>query len=356
MTLYILLAASPLLLTPIINSYYKSSVATNRRARKALLVWFGLLLFVMIALRSRYLGTKDSSIYYDRWGMLGSLDFVGFKNYVAESRTEIGFLYVVWLLSHIFPPGQFIFITSGLLFTVAVCRYVYKYSPNPTLSLVMFVALGEYGFMVQALRQAVAMSICLMSLEFCRQRKLLKFLLVIFIATLFHQTAIVFIIVYFLYGFTMNIKMYAALSATGVLLIVFSNQVVRLGNDFFDRNFENAVDSGGFVAVAVYVIILVTAVIFAGYQKNSKNYTFFFLITAIGFIFYIMRYTGALVTERISFYFMFGQMICLPMVLERFDKRANDILNVVISALSIALFIYRLSGSSFVQYHFFWWQ
>ena len=356
MALYLLLAASPLILTPIINSYYKSSVTTDNRARKALLVWFGLFLFVMIAFRSRYLGSDDSSIYYSNWGIIGSLNFEDFRHYVAASRAERGFLYVVWILSHIFPPSQFMFISSGLLFTIAVCRYVYKYSPAPTLSLVMFVTLGEYSFMVQGLRQAIAMSICLMSLEFCRQRRLFKFLLVIIIAMLFHQTAVVFIFVYFLYGFIMDIKMYGVIAAAGILLLTFSNQIVQWGNALFDRNYANDVDSGGLASIAVYVIILATAVIFARYRRIDRDYTFFFLITAFGFVFYIMRYTGALVTERISFYFTFGQMICLPMVLESFEKKTKGILTMFISAICLALFAYRLNGGSLVPYYFFWQQ
>lgn len=355
MTLYILLAASPLLLTPIINSYCKSSVMTDHRARKALIVWFGLFLFVMIAFRIRFLGSPDSAVYYRHWGNVGGLDFSTFKIFAASSRFENGFLYTEWILSHIFPPEQFAFILSALLFTVAVCRFVYRYSPNPALSLVMFVALGEYTFMVQGLRQAIAMSICLMSLEFCRQRKLLKFLIVVLIASLFHQTAIVFAIVYFMYGFIMNLKMYAAIVAVGIVLFLLSDQIVALTNAVFETDYGDEIfESGGYIAVLTYIIILAVALIFAGRGRTDRGYTFFFLLTAMGFAFYIMRYFVMQGTQRISYYFMFGQMICLPMVLESFEKKTKGILTVFISVLCIALFMYRLNGGLLVPYRFFW--
>ena len=74
----------------------------------------------------------------------------------------------------------------------------------------------------------------------------------------------------------------------------------------------------------------------------------------IGCCFYLMRYLGALAVERVSFYFMFGQLVLLPQAIKCFDGNSKIIINTVVIVLSIALFIYRLSGSDLVPYMFFW--
>lgn len=354
MTLYLLLAASPLILTPIINSYYRSSVNTDLRARKALLFWFGLFLFVMIAFRSRYLGSTDSLNYYNNWALLRGMSFSRLGSYLETAQMEKGYLVTVWLLSHIFHNPQFVFVFSGLFFTFAICRFVYKYSPNPALSLVMFVTINGYSFFVQGLRQSVAMCICLMSIEFCRQRKLLKFVLTVLIASLFHQTAIVFLVVYFLYGFIMNAKMYGVIAALGIILIMFSSQLTNIANSLFGMEYDGAFESGGYITSLVHIVILAVAIIFAYQKRYDKDYTFFIMMGALGFFTYILRYMNTSIAERISFYFIFGRMIFLPSVVENFDKKGKIVMNAAIIGFSIALFIYHMSSSNLVPYYFFW--
>ena len=351
---YLFFATVPIWVSLAVSFSHKKSIKLNDKAKRNFLLWCGLFMFVIIAFRHKEVGSNDSQNYFNNWELLSGFTFDNLMAFMQESSFEKGYLLFVWTFSHVFPEGQFVFIISALIFTIAVCRFIYINSEDPELSFVMFVCLGLYSFMVQGLRQALAMCLCLFAIEFCKKRKLIPFILLVLLATTFHTSAIVFLVVYFIYGFTLNIRTAIASLAMAGILISFSGPIATIGNMIFEREYENEVETGGFVAVAIYVIILLVAITFSGSRKKDKNYSFFTFITFLGAVFYVMRYTGVLAAERVSFYFMFGQIIALPNAISRFDKHVSFIIKCAVIVLCIALFAYRLNGDGLVIYRFFW--
>lgn len=350
---YIFLAAFPVVISLII-SCKGNSIRTNDKAKRMFLFWCGLAMFLLIALRSQYVGSADSENYFNNWERLSNVSFGGIEAIAEETNMEIGYLLYAWLFSHVFPNGQFVFVFSAFLFTIAVCRFIYKNSEDALLSFVMYICLGLFSFMIQGLRQAMAMSICLFSIEFCKKRKFFPFVLLVLLASLFHQSAIVFLVVYFIYGFKLNIRTGIASVCVSIVLLLLSSKIATIGNLIFGREYDTEVESGGFVAVAIYVIVLAITIIFSGKKRKEKDYSFFIFMTLIGFVLFLMRYTSVRIIERISYYFMFGQIIALPSVSSRFDRHVNVAFKYSVIALSLLLYVYRLSESGLVEYHFFW--
>lgn len=354
MIMYLFFATVPIMMSLIVSFRYKNSIKSNEKAKRTFLILCGIVMFLIIALRHKEIGSTDSQNYYSNWELLSGLSFNGLLSFMKETKFEVGYCFLVWCLSHIFPYGQFVFILSALLFTIAVCRFIYLYSEDPELSFVMYITLGLYSFMVQGLRQSIAMSICIFAVTLAKKRKLVSFILLVFLASTIHTSAIVFFFVYFLYGFTINIRSGVLAIIFAISLLALSSQVVALGNVAFDREYGTEVESGGYIAVAIYIIILFLSIVFAGKYRKDKDYSFFVFFTLIGAITYLMRYTEAQVAERISFYFMFGQMIALPNVLRRFDKHTAFIIKYLAIILSLLLYAYRLSGGNLIDYRFFW--
>lgn len=363
MGVYLFLAISPLIFLPIVESCCKNSINENNKAKKIYLFLCGVVLFLIIALRNKNIGSADSTNYYNYWQLMSELNFQEAQIYIANARMESGYLYTVWILSRVFVDPQWCFIFSGLLFSISICRFIYLNSEDVALSLVMYVCLGLYGFMVQGLRQSIAMCICLFAIELVKKKKPIKFIFLILIACLYHKSAVIFILVYILQWkkFSSEYKFQIMILA-GVLLCL-TPLIISIGNQILDSNYVVPVESGGLIATAIYFIIIIFSFVFLSNKKSStpklfhekeKNYILFLSITIIGACFYLMRYFGTLAIERISFYFMFGQMIILPNVINTFDKKTRVIINFVVITLSIALFIYRLIGSELIPYTFFW--
>lgn len=355
MMIYMLLAISPLFFGTMANIIYPE-VDAGKKRRKFVLIITGICLFLIIALRNKRLGSADSLQYYNYWELLSKFSFQQFLAYAETSRLEIGFLFCTWLLSHIpwFYAPQFIFVFSGMVIVICYGKFIYQNCDNLVLGYTMLICLGLFTFMIQGLRQAVAMSICMVSIQYCKERKLLKFLVLILCASLFHQTAIIFLITYLIPKFRMNIQSLLIALVMLISVIIFSNRIISIANNFFGMEYGIPVESGGFVALSIYIIILICGWIFAGKYRDDADYNFFFYLTFCGCGIYIVRYFGALAVERISFYFMAGQLIALPAMLRNFTKNSKNILLIIIIILNILLFLYRLNGSELIPYRFFW--
>ena len=351
---YLFLVASPILLMPIVSGYYKVRVDDDPKAKKTFLFWCGLILFLIIALRHKDLGSVDSANYYDNWIRMREMSVAYLPNFLEESDMESGYLLSVWLLSRVFPNPQFVFVFSGLVFSFAVCRVIYLNSEDSMLSMVMYICLGLYTFMIQGLRQSIAISICLLAIESCKKRKLIRFLLLIFIAFLFHRTCVIFLLVYPFYGLKFDLKSKAIMLASAVVLILLSPTFIRYGNDFLDKEYTTVATSGALIATAVYFIIIAVAFFFLNEKNTDQNTVFFAFITVVGAALYAARYIGAQVMDRISFYFLIGQSILLPAVIAKFDEKSRQMIKTAVCILCTLLFIYRLNTSYGTEYIFFW--
>ncbi len=351
---YTLLAIFPVLIVPIINTYYKSSINNDDKAKRTFLFWCGISMFLMLALRSKEVGSTDPMNYYDNWHDMVSVPIHNIKSIAEHSEMEIGYLYAVGILSKIFPHPQSLFVITGAFYSFSVCRFVYKNSDDPTTSLVMFTTLSLYTFMTQAIRQAIAMCICLYAIEYCKNRKLFKFVLLVLLAMTFHNSAVIFFPVYLFYLIPLNsVTCIISFFVSGVLLFL-SPRIISIANQWYGSEYYRVVDSGGFVALIVYIIIVVLAILLQKQAKNKKQYEFFFFLTFAGASIYAMRYIGGLIAGRISNYYMFGQIILLPNIIASMDKKTGTVVKCHAIVLCVLLFIYRLIGSDLIPFKFFW--
>ncbi len=308
--------------------------------------------------------------YYNMWRNLSTMPFSELGDYIQTSGVEAGFASCVWLFSQFLSHPQWMFVLSGLFFVFSVCLFIYRNSEHVLISLIVFITWGLFTFMIQGMRQATAMCICLFAIESVKKRKIVPFILQILIAFCFHNSAIVFAIMYFIpwkkFSFINKIQM----SIVSLGIILCGNLLMAFGNQLLDSYYELSVQRGGYVAIILYAILIIGSVLFVKHsvrvpsrdyrvvllytEKQRREETLFIAMTILGAVFMIMRYTCVQAMERISFYFQFGQMIVLPMIFQRFDKQSRNTVYAFAIVLSILLFMYRVQASGLVPYEFFW--
>lgn len=354
MIMYLILAMFPVIITPVVNSAYKSSINKNDRAKRTFLLCCGVFLFIMIAFRSQYVGAGDSQRYFINWLYLQDLPRTALPDYLHNSEMEQGYLFSIWVLSHIFKSPQYLFVVTGVLFAVSVCIFIYKNSDDPCISFVMFICLGLYTFMVQGLRQAIAMSICLFAYEYVKRKKPVRFILLVLFATLFHRSAILFLVAFLINFIGFNWYSFVLVAAGSGAYIAASDGIASFANNMLNEKYTEVASGGGYIALAIYVLLLGLSLFFAKKNKNNRDYILAFFMTYIGLVTFVLRYREFAIADRVSFYFMFGQMILLPKIIANFSKKTRAVVSVIICLLCIVLFIYRLSSSDLIPFKFFW--
>lgn len=360
MTTYLMYMISPLIVWLVFIVTTNRSVNSSDGLKRKYLFVCGLITFLMIGLRHYNVGSGDGGWYYSNWNYMSDLPVSGIASIFKRFDIENGYLTCVWLLSRVFKDPQFVFVFYGLLIAVSVSRFVYLNSDDVVVGIVMFNCLGLWGFMVQGLRQGIAMCICLFALEYAKKRKLVPFLIVVAIAIMFHASAIVFVAVYAFSWLKMNFKGYSIFTAVSIIGMLLLDRIFLWGNFFINDNYTigNFEDtSGGFVSTAVYLIIVFLSVVFyrAEDERKSSQISFFFYMTLCGLIAFLMRYNINTIMQRVSYYFMFGQIAVLPTVVNSvFVRRQRLLVTAAVVALSLGIVVYKASYTVLVPYYFFW--
>ena len=161
---------------------------------KCFVIWF--FLFFVSAIKS--LDTGDITQYllhFEEIKRFGLLEI--FKGYGFEGIRDVGFYGIARLFS-LAGLSSTVWINSiSFFFAGAVAYFIYRYSDNEWISLLLVVVF-YLRFSMTGLRQTVALSIILFCYKFITERKLIPFLVLVLVASVFHESALVFLPAFFI--------------------------------------------------------------------------------------------------------------------------------------------------------------
>lgn len=197
--------------TIFVNSYCLTRVNRNQ-----LYVCF-LLLFIIHAF-------KDYKTFADLPNYVEGYNEVRFSSYtklikdsIVSFKCEKGFAIFMKLISEFSTSPLFLMVTTSVIILTGYYFLIKRYSLNIWFS-VLILLTGPFIQSLYVIRQYAAISICLLSVPYIINRKFVPYLILVALAFSFHQTAIVFFPLYFLYG--INSKKILSLIMLGISTIL----------------------------------------------------------------------------------------------------------------------------------------
>ena len=178
--------------------------------------------WVVIAFLTIFIGLRfwigaDYGIYFRAYHDLGKkLDTPDILNIVIEGKEQVHMEWLYWLFSNITYEAGFSFYIFTFLLAIVSISIKYKafteHSVYPAFAMLLFMyptlLISDGGQM----RQGMAMAILLFSFRYIKERKLLMFLSIAYLAISFHTSSAVFIIAYWIVLIPMN--------STRILIVV----------------------------------------------------------------------------------------------------------------------------------------
>jgi len=225
------------------------------------------ILFVLMAFRDREMGS-DTSGYISMFNRVAS--YSNPFNYIRNSITEGGFLLYCWSLSRIIRDARILFVVSAAFITCSVGRFARKYVDNVGLFYCLLVGMMHFDFLLSGLRQSMAISILLFAFEYLLKRKPLPYYALCIVAILFHNSALIFLLLYPLFSMKIlaqnrsllsNLVLFAAAFLSGF----FMDDILLLALRWFPKYYYYAgsVLVDGEPRLAVFLKILVFALLLA---------------------------------------------------------------------------------------------
>lgn len=246
------------------------------------------------------------------------------------------------------------FITIVLYF-----KEIKKNSVYVWLSVLLFVAIGQYYLSFNLMRQILAVAIIFAGSDYLYSKKMIKYFILVVIASLFHQTALIMVPFYFILNFKFNIKRLLIGLFLLLLTVIYIDNVLFVIQKFvFAYYDESAFGMAGFgyrnvvLPVGILIFVLLHKSILDVKNDNKVN---IWLNSIVIYTFFSVLGLRVQMIERIAHFFAPYVLLIIPLIV---FKQNNKHLRVIyiysIVVISIAYNYLVLQGSGFDPFYFIW--
>ena len=243
---------------------------------------------------------------------------------------------------------------------------IYKTSKKPFLSTIIYLALPCFLINLSGLRQSIAISLTLIALLMIKEKKLIKFILLILLAYTMHESSLIFIIAYPIYYVKQSAiwKFFSVVSIPTVY--IFREPLFKVLSKIF-KDDATTQDTGAFTLFFVFTLMYIFLIVFTNKKSSLAN--------GCANLFYVaclcQAFGGLYDTVlRVTYYFMISAIIGIPEILSKdsgdgvtLDYKYRTFFSVILSIVFIGYALYIFNdgvGNYPVQwfktnpYVFFW--
>lgn len=337
-----------ILLIGIISLSFKSK--ENRK--KIILCGSFLEMFLFLSLRNINVGI-DLPNYFYFFDKCNENSWLTIFSY----RYEPGFIIYTKIIANIFNNKQLFLCITAFLSLIGPFYIIKRYSKNYFLSIFLYITFQFYTYDFYLLRQIIAISIIMFSLKFVEERSLIKFLLTIALATCFHTSACIFVIIYWIAKIKMDNRKILIVSIMMFFIAIFGNFIIEIVLKFFYQHYaKSAGEEGGYFYFIIIMLVFIFATLFKkDFFNSDKNNLIWYNILIIALLVQLLAIMKPII-NRLTIYYSISLIIVLPNVINVIkEKNLRMLLSVVIFTGFFVFYLTRLNNPiTYMDYCFFW--
>lgn len=255
--------------------------------------------------------TGDLIMYHSTYLNVGTYDW--FSDELWQGGRNSGFFLLMKLVALIFNNEFQPFLVILAVFgEVVVAILIYRYSPAPWMSYLVWNCLGFYIFGFSAIKQALAMNFVMLAFIGIAERKLSFYLVMMGLAGLIHTPALIFLPAYWLAQ--QRVSTWTALFdvALGIAMSVFRSQFVEFIMSFYYEEDALEIATGEignrFTMICLFCVF---GILFKGFRGRTFNALFH--ITAVAAILQMLAGFNNVFT-RLTDYYLQLSILYIPMI------------------------------------------
>jgi transmembrane protein EpsG len=261
-------------------------------------------------------------------------------------RLEAGFQLIFKLSALLYEDSRLFFIFSSFIITFFLFESFYRYSSSALLCVFLFVSLYYYFNSLNGIRQFTAMSmIMFFSTKYLVERSLLKYLVSVLMASLFHVSALVMLPAYWLckkLSFKMIVLLLIFLPIFFLMYDSFSGFIFNIIPNYSVYSEYKVGSASAFILVQ---FLFLCVVLFSYY--NNNNWTNVELVSLnlsiISIFLLVLSYNNSMFIRLGMFYGMYT-MLLFPAALGSFKGGINKLI------LYIAFIVFGLVNLGYHLY------
>lgn len=306
----------------------------------------GILIAIEYALIAVFRSTSvgiDLQVYEMTYEMLKEknwLDILFVTNLAEVESFEYGYLILNKLISSLgFSFYGFMAIVSFFIM-YSFTKLILNNSKMPWLSFYIFVCMGYFHASMCLTRQYIAMAIVCLSVTFLMKRNIYKFVFLVLFASLFHSTAIFFLLIYPFSKIKLTPQIVLMLSVVTGFIMYYSKEILSIMLRYSNKSYYNMGGrSGEGKGLLVLLFILLATALFFLYKSKGKD-TEMSMFAHIFFISVILQILSLQfdMFVRVVFYYSMFMVLFIPNCIVRVKSKLTK--NIAIVSLIILLVAY----------------
>lgn len=310
-------------------------------------------------------GLRDLSVgadtlnYRDMFYGAGMMSWQEILEFFSDSETvkDPGYLVFNKLFYIICPSYRMFLIVTAIIFFYSLGKFLERYTTSLVevmVAIALYQCLFYSFFSITGVRQTLATAILLLSIPYAIDRRFIKFILLVILASTQHQSALIFSLFYILPLLRNSLRvqicsvvMYFLIAYVGVTYLS-----IFLLNTMFDNyaHYLLQQDYEGAKVFLYFMWFLFVGLLFLkkGIQKSGENSYVFANAVSVAFILTPLILLNPS-NMRILQYFSICSLIILPRLCLSFGRKY-----LVFVSLSIFLFLSAYTLYRQTEYKFFW--
>lgn len=288
-----------------------------------------IILFVFAAIRGN--GNGDYFAYIDRGRYLYSWHDVLYKNV----GMEVGYKFLAYIVRLLSMPSQAVVVIMNLISLICICFFIVHSSYDWSLSLLLYLPL-YFQFDLHATRTAVAIGLSAIGYLALQDKRYLKFVFFVLLASTFHTVALISFLMFFFRKVKLNLFISIgvllgdalfskAIGVTGILgalgALGFNYGIDKYNTYAQDVDYGYAaslLDPRLLMAVALFIIYALFVVKDDDKDNFNANGTFLY-----AFIF-ILFSEQTFIAYRLSAFFYVSIVSLIPSIVRKFYIADQD--------------------------------
>lgn len=239
---------------PIFNYFIGRIIIKDKKIDENCHLLFFLIFLIILSVRSIFCGT-DLLNYLGIFNSTSNLSLLNiFEDYNGNYLLFLVLNKLCFIISNDF---QFFMFISAVISILPIAFLYKKNSSDFLLTMSLFLNVAPFQIFFSGLRQSIALGFIAFSFYFIKNKRKLSFILIIIIASLFHQSAIYCLILYPLYYANINKKWLFFIIPVICLLFVFKSQFFAVLVNFVSPSYfekYNIIEANG--AYSIFILLL----------------------------------------------------------------------------------------------------
>ncbi len=324
-------------------------------------LWFGIMAVAMILFCGLRTGYNDTGTYQSIYNAIAKdVDLLEGINWLKLGENP-GFSFTNHVLVRLGFSTQ-----SFLMFYAVVTVGIYlwflrKYTCQLPLTVFLFVTFCGYTFTLAAIKQCMAMALCMVATDRAIRGKYISFVLWVLLGALYHPYALMYLIVPLLMfrpWSIMTIVMLMVFAVAGMIMEQLLGTILSV-TDMLGENYDATSFTGEgvnpFRLAAISVPILVSFLTRRqiANENNREQNLMVNLAMLNGEIMFLALFGTANYFARLANYFLPFQALAIPWLLTHLERRSKRLMTICAAGCYVLFFVYSNAIHESFDHHFY---